>query len=917
MIMKLFFMCATVFLTLNLNAQETQYQYLSGKDKDHTVTWDFFVNTGMKSGTWDKIQVPSNWEQQGFGTYNYYKDTQNPEETGQYKYKFKVAKSNADKEIFIVFEAAMTEAEVKINGKSAGAIHQGGFYTFQYNITPLLNFDGENLLEVKVSKQSADKSVNNAERKADFWLFGGLFRPVYLKILPKAHVDRIAIDAKANGSFNLDAYTENAPLGSVLKAQVQKISGEKVGLEISSKITSVENATKLKGQFKDINLWNPESPNLYQVVVSLSDANGRLIHRMKQKFGFRTAELRPHDGFYVNNKKVIFKGVNRHSEWPESGRTLSKTLNVADVKLIKEMNMNAVRMSHYPPDPSFLEACDSLGLFVINELTGWQAKYDTEVGTKLVKELVVRDVNHPSIVMWANGNEGGFNYDLDYLYAKYDNQKRLVIHPWERFNGTDTKHYPDYNYVVNTTLYGNDVFFPTEFMHGLHDGGHGAGLDDFWSMMMKHPYAAGGFLWSFADEGVTRLDRNGQMDIQGNAAPDGILGPHREKEGSFYTIKEIWSPVQIAMKDLPANFDGKVLVENQYSFTNLNQCSFEWKLSNLPNPAANNQQSLGASGKIKGITLSPGEKGFLSIPLPANWKSSDVLYLTAFDAFKQELFTWSWAIKMPAAPITNTANSKSKINVSETGKALTLVVDGISYQFDKKTGYIQNVKNIKSEISISGGPALAGVKCELKEFKHYASGDDYIIEPIYNNEAKFKVKWIFSSGKTVKLDYEYSVSGEVDFMGITFNYPEENITGMKWEGNGPYRVWKNRLKGTTFGVWNNDFNNTITGESWKYPEFKGYYSNVYWVTVKNKQSPFTIYTSKKGTFFQMLKPQKAAGATNNNTTPAFPDGDLGFLDGISAIGTKFQAAEKLGPQSQKNMQLNYSWNKGSLWFDFK
>ncbi|MFC4144197.1 sugar-binding domain-containing protein, partial [Pedobacter mendelii] len=218
--MKLFFMCATVFLTLNLNAQETQYQYLSGKDKDHTVTWDFFVNTGMKSGTWDKIQVPSNWEQQGFGTYNYYKDTQNPEETGQYKYKFKVTKSNSDKEIFIIFEAAMTEAEVKINGKSAGVIHQGGFYTFQYNITPLLNFDGENLLEVKVSKQSTNKSVNNAERKADFWLFGGIFRPVYLKILPKAHVDRIAIDAKANGSFNLDAYTENAPLGSVLKAQV-------------------------------------------------------------------------------------------------------------------------------------------------------------------------------------------------------------------------------------------------------------------------------------------------------------------------------------------------------------------------------------------------------------------------------------------------------------------------------------------------------------------------------------------------------------------------------------------------------------------------------------------------------------------------------------------------------------------------
>ncbi|WP_025146029.1 glycoside hydrolase family 2 protein [Pedobacter jeongneungensis] len=917
MIRKLFLTFTITLLVLNIRAQETQYQYLSGKDKDHTQTWDFLINTGMKSGQWDKIQVPSNWEQQGFGTYNYYQDTKNPEETGRYKYQFKISKNNADKTVFIVFEAAMTEAEVKINGKLAGPIHQGGFYTFQYDITPLLNFGGDNLLEVKVSKQSTDQSINKAERKADFWLFGGIFRPVYLKILPKANIDRIAVDAKASGAFSLDVYSANAEIGSVLKAQVQKLTGENVGAEISSKITSSEKASTLRGQFKGIALWNPESPNLYQVVVSLSDSKGRLIHRTKQKFGFRTAELRPQDGFYVNNKKVIFKGVNRHSEWPESGRTLSKALNIQDVKLIKEMNMNAVRMSHYPPDPSFLDACDSLGLFVINELTGWQAKYDTGIGTKLVKELVTRDVNHPSIVMWANGNEGGFNYALDSLYAKYDNQKRLVIHPWEKFNGTDTKHYPDYNYVTNATLYGREVFFPTEFMHGLHDGGHGAGLDDFWAMMMKNPHAAGGFLWSFADEGVTRLDRNGEMDIQGNAAPDGILGPHREKEGSFYTIKEIWSPVQITLKDLPVNFDGKIAVANQYHFTNLNQCSFEWRLAKLPAPGDQNKSVVTASGKLKGNNLLPGESGFLTLPLPINWKNNDVLYLTATDQYGRELFTWSWPIKMPAASIITRNVEKSEIQVSETNKVLTLNLDGITYNFDKNTGYIQDVTNQKSKISISGGPALAGVKCSLNDLKHYAAGHDYVVEPVYNSEAKFKVKWIFSSGKPVKLDYEYSISREVDFMGITFNYPEENITGMKWEGNGPYRVWKNRLKGTKFGIWDNDFNNIITGESWHYPEFKGYYSNIYWVTIKNKQSPFTVYTSNKGTFFQMLKPEKAAGAKNDNTNPPFPDGDLGFLDAISPIGTKFQSADKMGPQSQKNMQLNYTWNKGSLWFDFK
>ena len=104
--------------------------------------------------------------------------------------------------------------------------------------------------------------------------------------------------------------------------------------------------------------------------------SGKIIHSVQQKFGFRTAELRPHDGFYLNGKKVMFKGVDHHSFWPESGRTTSKAINIEDIKLMKEMNMNAVRMSHYPPDIDFLDACDSLGLMVLDELTGWQHFYD-------------------------------------------------------------------------------------------------------------------------------------------------------------------------------------------------------------------------------------------------------------------------------------------------------------------------------------------------------------------------------------------------------------------------------------------------------------------------------------------------------------------------------------------------------------
>ncbi|WP_183558727.1 glycoside hydrolase family 2 protein [Mucilaginibacter sp. SP1R1] len=898
-------------------AQKTIVQYLSGTDKDHTVNWDFYINTGQKSGSWSKIAVPSNWEQQGFGTYNYYKDTQNPEEQGKYKYHFRVPSSNSDKKVFIVFEASMTETEVKINGQLAGPVHQGGFYRFKYDITKLLNFGADNLLEVTVSKKSTNESVNQAERKADFWLFGGIFRPVYLEIVPQTFIDRIAINAQANGKLSLDVFAVNANSKHVIKAQVQKLNGQPVGAPFSINASADSPKITLKQQINHVLPWNPESPNLYNLVVSITGPQGD-IHSIKQRFGFRTAELRLQDGFYVNGKKVVFKGVCRHSEWPESGRTLSKDISLMDVKLMKEMNMNAVRMSHYPPDQHFLDVCDSLGLFVLDELTGWQAKYDTEVGKKLVKELVVRDVNHPAIVIWDNGNEGGWNTDLDNEFAKYDPQHRLVIHPWEKFNGTDNKHYPDYNYVTNAVLYGKDVFFPTEFMHGLYDGGQGAGLDDFWNLMRRHPYFGGGFLWSFHDEGVARTDRNGQIDIQGNAAPDGILGPHREKEGSYYTIKEIWSPVVIGNQYIPEAFDGKLSIENRYIYTNLNRCSFKWQLVSLRLPGNSVQGKVNASGNIAPLDLEPGCKSYLQINLPAGWQNSDVLYLTVDGPDHKEIFTWSWPLKSPGEKLNRVAaQGNVRPQVIEQDSSLIIKCDAISYYFSTKTGYLQKVVTPKSAIDLKDGPVVAGIKHTFKTLNHYAEGQDYVVEPLYEGGPMFKVKWIFSPGKPAKLSYQFSQQGEFDFSGITFNYPEELVTGMQWEGRGPYHVWKNRLKGQQFGVWHKNYNNTITGESWNYPEFKGYHADVYWVTVETKQAPFTIYTTQKNTFLEMLKPAKALGSGNNNTNPPFPDGNLGFMNTISPIGTKFQSADKLGPQSQKNVQLNYTPVSGSLWFDFR
>ncbi|THU40226.1 glycoside hydrolase family 2 [Niastella caeni] len=891
-------------------AQQTIIQYLSGTDKDHPVNWDFVCTQGRRSGVRTTIPVPSQWEQQGFGTYVYGFDKETDEQ-GIYGYSFPSG-NWANKKVLLVFEGVMTDAEVTVNGRSAGDKHQGGFYRFSYDITHLLKKNGNNRLEVKVNKRSANESVNRAERKGDFWKFGGIYRPAYLQICPRTHINKVAIDAKADGKFNLQVHTQNTNEQQSVEVQLQELNGTAIGQKVS---IQAGDSVSLAAHFPGVKTWNPEQPHLYNAIISILQGN-TVVHTITQRFGFRTVEFHARDGFYVNGVKVLLKGVNRHSIWPESGRTLSRDVHLLDIGAMKDMNMNAVRMSHYPPDPEFLDLCDSLGLFVIDELTGWQAAYDTVVGKKLVKELVLRDVNHPSIIMWSNGNEGGWNRALDNDYALYDPQKRFVIHPWEKFNGTDTKHYPDFNYVANAVLYGTEVFFPTEFMHGLFDGGHGASLEDFWNEMCKHPYFAGGFLWSLVDEGIVRTDKDGVIDVAGNMAPDGIVGPHREKEGSYYTIKKVWSPVMVHSKTFPAN--SQLQVENGYLYTNLSNVSFEWKTAAFPQAHDTSSVAIIKSrGVVKGPSLAPGEKGWLSLPVLPD-SLTDAIYLTAYDAGHKEIAAWSWPLQLPQTiSVKATVVPAAVINIQEDAATLTINQDGITYYFDKASGYLQKVFNGKQEISLSGGPVLTTADQILTEFKHYRKDQTYIVEPVYKGDNQFWVKWTFQQGRLPQLNYTYKIKGAADYMGITFNYPEQQITGMKWLGQGPYRVWKNRMQGQQFGVWEKSYNNTITGESWEYPEFKGWHGGLYWVQVQSKEAGFVIYTGGENVFLQMLQPQRPAAAPNDYTHPAFPKGNIGFMHAISAIGTKFQPAEVMGPQSGKNIHLNYMPMSGVLWFDFK
>jgi hypothetical protein len=895
---------------------QTERIYLSGKGSDSTVLWDFMVTGGRRANEWSRIPVPSNWELQGFGSYNYGHDKPKADEKGLYRCPFTVPEGWRDKRVFVVFEASMTDTEVRINGQPAGPVHQGGFYRFEYDVTPLLK-PGQNLLEATVSKMSADASVNEAEREADYWIFGGIFRPVYLKAVPREFVDWTAIDARADGAFAITVHVGHRATADRVEAQLIGLDGRRLGAPFSASLqgaSKVTLATRATGQRN----WTAETPHLYDVDVLLKRGD-EVLHAHRERFGFRTIEVREGEGIFLNGSRIVLKGCNRHSFWPTTGRALNRAQCLRDVLTLKEMNMNAVRMSHYPPDVDFLELSDELGLYVLDELAGWQKPpYDTEIGTRLVGQVVKRDVNHPSVLFWDNGNEGGWNTALDDVFGLYDPQSRRVLHPWEFHGGIDTDHYENYA-SVERKLHSGRIFMPTEHLHGLYDGGGGAGLDDHWRLMWGSPLTGGMFLWVYADEGVIRTDRNGQIDTDGNHAPDGILGPLHEREASFYTVREIWSPIYIETNEgLPPQAATELPVQNRYDFTNLKECRFRWRLLRYRSPW---ERSAGSDvlkeGVVPGPDLAPHQSGVLDLGLPADWSHADGLELTAYEPTGREAQTWKWQLQSAKALRSRIVKVGGEAPVvKDSATSIQATASAFQFTFAKSDGSLVEVRQGAQTIPFGGGPRLAiggrkavsatAVKAMVRQ------GADSAAIGFLGHPDFSRLEWeVYASG-WLGLRYRFSHQGDVDYMGVSFNYPEGRVNDAKWLGKGPYRIWKNRTKGGGVDVWQTPFRNFKTNTRWDYPESVGYFGAFSWLVLGTADGPITVATDNDDLSMRLYSQE--SGEDPRFTAMVFPEGDISFLHAIPAVGTKFIRAQDHGPQG-KPFQAAGDY-EGTLYFYF-
>lgn len=984
-------------------APKTERQYLSGHGPKDALPWEFSVTAGRRAGEWSTIPVPSNWEQHGFGTYNYGAAPDQPER-GLYRMRFAVPTAWKGHPLRLVFEGVMTDASVKVNGVAAGPTHIGGFYRFSFDITQLVK-PGSNLLEVDVAKVSSNKDTARAENQGDYWMFGGIFRPVWLEAAPPQSIAHAALDARADGSLTAAITLAGAPAGAIVEGRIHGADGKPLGKPFSAVVPAQADAPLvLRTQLAAPRLWTAETPNLHTLRLTLRQGS-KLLHESSERFGFRTFEVRKGDGLYLNGKRILIKGVNRHSFRPDTGRALNREDSYADARLIKQMNMNTARMSHYPPDPAFLEAADELGLYVINELSGWQAAHDNEVGPRLVREMVTRDVNHPSILFWANGNEGGFNLALDNDYALYDPQHRAVLHPWALHDEIDTKHYSSYADLTKR-LQGPHLLMPTEVLHGLYDGGGGTGLDDYWKAITSSRFGSGAVFWVFADEGIARTDRNGQIDAYSTYAPDGLVGPRHEKEGSFYTVRDLWSPVQIAAPVIDERFDGKLALGNHYDFTSLSNCRFGWQLVRFRDPAdKNSAPRVLASGEVRGPQVAPGASGQLDLALPAGWRkhAADALLVTAYAPDRKSLWNWSWPTPALSARLSDIAPAAALPRVEQGDGETRLVAGDVVASFVSATGSLRSLRHAGQTAALGNGPRLVYARDKdnspidwlrfdsedngtyrlakaqmANTIEIIAQMDKSIAYAAYTLEitadgkqwktvfdtsrrsedgqqvdfppqqvlavrlsgprgprgqvlalkslrlgsaaARFpapdavpaqmtsgsgqqqawleakggngiaNARWTMHANGTLQLDYRYALNGEFTYHGITFDHPEKAMKSVRWLGEGPFRSWQNRLRGTTLGV----YDSARSDKPWMYPEFQGFFAGLRWARFDTTAGDLTVTTPTPGIYLRVGTPL----SNHQHTSVEFPAGELSFMHAIPAMGSKFLFAKQIGPSAQ-------------------
>lgn len=894
------------------------------------------INTDVSS--WKDIKVPGNWEIQGYGVpiytnLGYEFQPRNPQPphlpennpVGIYRREFKVPDNWSGREIFLQLAGVKSGAYVYLNGQFVG-YSEDSKSAADFNITGFLKPE-KNILIVKVFRWSTGSYLECM----DFWRISGIERDVYIYSQPKTAVSDFRIvssldDNYKNGLFELEVDVKNTLSESKnLKIQYELIDKNGISISESEQECKIKANGKATLSFEkllpDVAKWSSENPNLYKILITAKQDNAP-DEIIPFNVGFRKIELkqtpelnplgRPQTLLFVNGQPVKFKGVNIHEHNPETGHYVTEELMRKDFELIRQNNLNAVRLCHYPQSRRFYELCDEYGIYIYSEanIESHGMFYSLSKGGGLgnnpefLNPIMERTVNmfehaknYPCVTFWSLGNEAGngYNFYQTYLWLK-NADKNLMNRPvnyeralWEWNTDMYVPQYPTAHQLDSLGLAGTDrPVMPSEYAHAM--GNSTGNLWEQWQAIYKYKNLQGGFIWDWVDQGLLAVDKNGNkfyayggdygtdQPSDGNFLCNGLVNPDRTPHPALTEVKYVLQNVGFEAVDLTK---GEIKITNRFYFTNLSKYIIKYSLSA-------NEKVL-KSEKIV-VNIEPQKNRIISIPVDKIVAKKGIEYFINFEVITttpEPAIPAGYVIaydqfRLPIEAVkTKYKATDNKLSVDESDDTVNVRSDKVLLKFNRKTGvptsYRVNGKEFfHDNFGIrpnywrapndndygNGAPLRLQIwKQESKNFSHC------IFTIKQGNPVKIEVKYELSTGNTNLITYTIYPNGilninccfhkslnaqtpELPRLGVRFRLPS-TMNNVQYFGRGPVENYIDRFHGTLVGLYKSTAENLYF--PYVRPQENGHHTDTRWLTLTDEKSNGLMILADKTIGFNALR----------------------------------------------------------------
>ena len=724
-------------------------------------TWKFYFVEGYKQlpanitdpsvdvSAWHDIKVPGNWEVQGFGTAIYTNHGYEfkprhpqppllPEETpvGVYRRDIDVPADWMDRDIYLHIAGAKSGVYVYLNGKEVG-YNEDSKNPAEFLINPYVK-SGKNVLTLKIFRWSTGSYLECQ----DMWRMSGIERDVFIYSQPKAavrdfHLKSTLDDTYRNGIFALEADLRNHEKATSDLTFGYELLDKQGNVVVSDEKTISVPAgesceVRFDKQIDNVQTWSSEAPNLYKLLMTVKEG-GKVTEIIPYNVGFRRIEIRPVEQvsesgkpyvlMFVNGQPIKLKGVNIHEHNPATGHYVTEDIMRKDFTLMRQHNINAVRLSHYPQSRRFYELCDEYGLYVYDEanIESHGMYYDLRKGGTLGNNpewlkphmyrtinMFERNKNRTCVIIWSLGNEAGngYNFYQTYLWLKQadkDWMNRPVNYEraqWEWNSDMYVPQYPGAEWLEIMGKRGSDrPVVPSEYSHAM--GNSNGNLWDQWKAIYKYPNLQGGFIWEWVEHGIDVVDENGRhyfayggdfgvdAPSDGNFVCDGVISADRTPHPAMTEVKYAYQNMGVEPVDLKA---GKFLVKNRFYFTNLKKYMLTYEVK------ANGR--IVRSGK-ESLDIAPQESKEFTVPVSTLKPKAGTEYFVNFRLTTvqpepcvpvgYEIAHEQFRLPIDPLPVSIATNG-SVLTVKTEGDELTASSSRVQFVFNKKTGVVTSYR---------------------------------------------------------------------------------------------------------------------------------------------------------------------------------------------------------------------------------